>query len=87
MQAVLGKITNVTNICVLYGIFSGGGGGWEEHRPLSQEGRRKGGCWASRGRREESTKAEVTEARCTHFAILLMISTGNEEVIMQISMG
>lgn len=37
--------------------------------------------------RGRSTKAEVTEARCTHFAILLMISTGNEEVIVQISMG
>lgn len=40
-----------------------------------------GGDWASCGRREESTKAEGTEARCTQFAILLMISTGNEEGI------
>lgn len=43
--------------------------------------------WASCGRREESTKAEGTGARGSHFAILLTINTGNEKGIVQISMG
>lgn len=53
---------------------------------LSQGGKKEV-CGGSHGRREENTKAEVTKARCTHFAILLMISNGEEDVIMQISMG
>ena len=37
--------------------------------------------------REENSKAKGTEARFTHFAILLRISAGNEEVITQIPIG
>lgn len=49
-------------------------------------GKKEGGAGPP-SRREQSTKAEGTEARFTYFAVLLSISAGNEEVIVQISRG
>ena len=39
------------------------------------------------GRKEECAEAKGTEAEFTYFAILLKISAGNEEMIMQIPIG
>lgn len=39
------------------------------------------------GRREECAEAKATEGGFTYFAILLKISAGNEEMIMQIPIG
>lgn len=65
---------------------------WRGGRSTGLEWRRKkemrvlGGGRGHR-RREEGAKAKGAQARFIYFAILLRISSGDEEVIMQISTG